>query len=57
MGLMMKEKKSVVKETASRYQKAKKKLKGIILNEIVALTGYVRCYASYILRNHGRKAS
>jgi len=57
MGLMMKEKKSVVKETASRYQKAKKKLKGIILNEIVALTGYVRCYASYILRNHGRKAA
>lgn len=57
MGLTMKEKKSVVKEIASRYQKAKKKLKGVILNEFEALTGYVRCYASYILRNHGRKVS
>ncbi len=43
MGLMMNEKKAVVKEIASRYQKAKKKLKGVILNEFEALTGYVRC--------------
>ncbi len=55
MGLMMNEKKAVVKEIASRYQKAKKKLKGVILNEFEALTGYVRCYASYLLRNHGRR--
>jgi len=55
MGLTMKDKKSVVKEIASRYQRAKKKLKGVILDEFEALTGYVRCYASYLLRNHGRK--
>ncbi|MBI5188960.1 MAG: transposase family protein, partial [Nitrospirae bacterium] len=55
MGLMMKEKKAVTKEVAKRYQKASKKQKGVILNEFIALTGYNRCYASYVLRNSGKR--
>ncbi len=55
MGLTMEERKSVIRETALRYQKLAKKQKGGILDEFVALTGYIRCYASYVLRNHGKK--
>ena len=55
MGLTMKERKSVIRETAVRYQKLAKKQKGGILDEFVALTGYICCYASYLLRNHGKK--
>lgn len=55
MGLMMKEKKAVTKEVAKRYQRASKKQKGVILNEFIALTGYNRCYASYVLGNLGKR--
>ena len=55
MGLTMKEKQSVSREVAGRFQKARKKEKGTILDDFVILTGYIRCYASYLLRNHGRK--
>lgn len=55
MGLTMKERQSVTREIAGRYQKARKKDKGVILDDFVILTEYTRCYASYILRNHGRK--
>lgn len=55
MRLTMKEKKKLTKIVSERYQKASKKQKRIILDEFVALTGYNRCYSSYILRNHGRK--
>lgn len=55
MGLIMKEKKAVSREVAKRYQRARKKGKSKILDEFVQLTGYVRCYARYILRNWGRK--
>jgi len=51
----MSEKKSITRETSSRYQKSFKKEKGVILDEFTALTGYNRCYASYILRNWGKK--
>ncbi len=54
MGLTMKEKKSVTKEIATRYQKAHKKEKKRMLDEFVQLTGYNRCYASYLLKNHGK---
>lgn len=54
MGLTMKEKKLITREIVQRYQKAKKKQKGIILTEFTALTGYNRAYASYLLSNHGR---
>ena len=55
MGLTMKEKSSVVRVVASRYQKGGKKQKGRILKEFMELTGYNRCYAAYLLRSHGRK--
>jgi len=55
MGLTAREKRSATKVTAPRYQKAKKKQKGRILEEFAALTGYDRCYAAYLLRTHGKK--
>jgi hypothetical protein len=55
MGLTSKERRSATKVTAHRYQKATKRQKGIILEEFAALTGYDRCYAAYLLRNHGKK--
>ncbi len=53
--LMMKEKKKISKKMAQRYQKAEKKEKGKILDLFVSLTNYTRCYASWILRNWGKK--
>jgi len=55
MRLTVKEKQKATRITAGRYQKASKKKKGAILDEFIALTGYDRCYASYLLKNHGRK--
>lgn len=55
MRLTVREKHKATRITAVRYQKASKKKKGAILDEFVALTGYDRCYASYLLKNHGRK--
>lgn len=55
MGLTMDERRSLVRETASRYQKARKKQRGGILNEFVHTTGYNRNYASQLLCRHGRK--
>ncbi|MGC8814562.1 transposase [Dictyoglomus sp.] len=55
MRLTMEERKKLTKIVSERYQKSSKKQKGVILDEFVALTGYDRCYASYLLRNHGRK--
>jgi hypothetical protein len=55
MRLTVKEKQKATRITAARYQKTSKKKKGAILDEFIALTGYNRCYASYLLKNHGRK--
>jgi len=55
MGLTMKEKKPVTKEIAKSYQKAHKKEKKTILDGFIQLTGYNRCYAAYLLKNHGKK--
>jgi hypothetical protein len=55
MGLTAKEKRSAIKITAPRYQKARKKQKGVILDEFIALTGYERDYAASVLRMHGKK--
>lgn len=55
MALTIKERKAVTKEVAKRYQRARKKEKGRILDEFVSLAGYTRCYASCILRNWGRR--
>ena len=53
--ISLKERKAVVKEEAAIYHKATKKEKGKILDEFIRLTGYSRCYASYVLRLYGKK--
>lgn len=50
MELTMKERKIFTKALCERYRKACKKTKGEILDDLVAATGYNRCYARYILR-------
>lgn len=55
MRLTVKERKKAAAIVAPRYQKARKKEKGLILNEFMKLTGYGRRYASYVLRTHGKK--
>ncbi|VUT26916.1 MAG: Integrase core domain protein [Candidatus Methanolliviera sp. GoM_oil] len=55
MGLTMRERKSVIKETANRYRKSSKKEKGRILDEFIQLTQYKRNYAGWILRNYGKE--
>ncbi|MGI9069677.1 MAG: hypothetical protein ACR2HX_25145 [Pyrinomonadaceae bacterium] len=50
----MKEGKRIAEATAGRYRKARKKEKGVILNEFVELTGFARSYAAMVLRNQGR---
>jgi hypothetical protein len=55
MGLDMRTRKSLVKEAAKRYRRARKKVKGQILDEFVALTGYNRCYAARVLRSSEKR--
>jgi hypothetical protein len=55
MGLTMKEKRSVAAQIAAGYQRAGKREKGVILGQFIELTGYVRCYAARLLRQHGKK--
>ena len=55
MGLNMRERKSVTKETANRYRKSYKKEKGRILDEFIQLTQYKRNYAGWILRKYGKE--
>lgn len=51
----MKERQSVTAVVAGRYRKARKKDKGQILDEFSELTGYNRSYASWVLRNWGKR--
>ena len=51
MDLTMRERRAVTWELAKPYHKALKKEKGRLLDEMVRLTGYNRCYASWLLRN------
>jgi hypothetical protein len=55
MRLTMKERKKATAILAPRYQKARKKDKKQMLDEFVALTGYGRSYASYVLSIHGKR--
>jgi hypothetical protein len=55
MRLTMKERKVVTKATCEQYRKSSKKGKGLILSQFVQATGYSRCYARWLLRNHGRR--
>ena len=53
MDLMSRKKVTLI--YASRYRKASSKEESQILDEFIRLTGYNRCYASWLLRNAGRK--
>lgn len=55
MRLTMQERKKATAIVAPRYQRARKKERGTILTEFIELMGYSRCYASYVLRSHGKK--
>ena len=45
MGLSMAERRAVTRQMASRYQKASKTDKGVMLDELCALTGWTRRHA------------
>ena len=51
----MRERKAVTNVTAGRYRDARKKEKQQMLDEFCRTTGYNRCYARLVLRNHGRR--
>jgi hypothetical protein len=50
----MQEKKALTREVSKRYQKAGKKEKTLILDELVKTTGYNRKYLLHILANWGK---
>ncbi len=54
MAMSMKEKHVVTREMALRYRKARKKEKGRMLDELVKLTGYTRCYARFVVRRNAK---
>ena len=54
MGLSMQEKKALTREVSKRYQKAGKKEKSLILDELVKTTNYNRKYLLHILANLGK---
>ena len=51
----MNTKREIIKKMAPEYQKATKKEKRKILDELIHLTGYTWTYASWLLSHHGRK--
>jgi hypothetical protein len=57
MGLSMQEKKALTAEISKRYQKAAKKEKTGILNELIKNTGYHRKYILHVLANWGKTAT
>jgi len=53
--LTMGQRKGVTAKLAKRYRGASKKEKGRILDTLVKVTEYNRCYASWVLRHYGRR--
>jgi hypothetical protein len=51
----MQQRQAVVAKAAARYQRSRKKEKGLILTELVELTEYSRVYARRVLRQHGQR--
>jgi len=51
MELEMRVKKALLKELAGGYQRGFKAEKSRVLEEFICLTGYNRCYGSWLLRN------
>ena len=56
MRLTMRERKAVAKVLRMRYRRASKTEKGQLLDELVGLTGYHRCYAAGVLGGQGARA-
>lgn len=57
MRLSMKSRKELTREVSARYRNARRKDKSQILTEFVASTGYNRSYASFLLRNYGKRVN
>jgi hypothetical protein len=55
MALTMQEKRQVGREVALRYLRARKKEKGVMLQEFCATTGYSPPYAAYLLRTYAKR--
>lgn len=55
MRIGMKARQELTAATAGQYQRSRKKDKTVILDQFIAATGYSRCQARYLLRNHGRR--
>jgi len=55
MRLTMKERKTLTKALAEQYRRGSKGLKGEIVDQFAEATGYNRCYATRLLRNHGKR--
>jgi len=55
MELTMNTRREIIQKMAPEYQKAKKKEKKKIRDELIHLTGYTRTYPSWLLANQGRK--
>lgn len=54
MALSMHERQAITKEMARRYVRAGKRERGLMLDELCALTGYNRSYAARLLRSRAR---
>lgn len=54
MALSMAERRAITKEMATRYARATKKQRGLMLDELCALTGHNRSYAARLLRARAR---
>ncbi|MGQ9470441.1 MAG: hypothetical protein ACUVR0_01985 [Candidatus Aminicenantales bacterium] len=57
MELETRVKRAPLKELAKRDQRSSKREKGLVLEELVDLTGYNRCYTSWLGHNRGRRIS
>jgi len=55
MAPTMQEKQHVGREVALRYLRARKKEKGVMLQEFCATTGYSPPYAAYLLRTYAKR--
>jgi len=55
MELTMAQRRAVTRKLAQQYRGADRKTKGKILDTLVEVAGYNRCYAAWLLRHWGRK--
>jgi hypothetical protein len=55
MEVTMSDRRTLTRLYAERYRRARKKEKGQILDEFLALTNYQRCHAAWLLRYQGKR--